>query len=393
MKIVYAGQEAPDTYSKSLFLVGPTPRSPNDLPARLRQHWRAAMLEALYVAGYDGVVFIPEPENGKWPEDYLDQVEWEQKYIEQADLVLAWVPRDLTGMPAFTTNVEFGEILASGKLIYGRPEGAPKTRYLDARYKAVWGREPLSSLEGMAKAAVARLGPGAARTGPERRVPLDQWKTKQFQAWYAAQMGADNRLDDARVLWSFFVGRDKSFLFCFTLWVKVWVASENRHKSNEFIFSRTDISTIVAFYQDETLPKTKIVLVKEFRSPARTRDGFIYELPGGSSFKANEDPLEVASHELEEETNLKIDPSRFTMMESRQVGATLSTHHAVVFAVELTAEEMAQAELLAISGEHFGVETDSEQTYVQVGTLQEIMEDNLCDWATLGMIWQAVYDG
>ena len=388
MEVTYAGQASPKTITKSIFLVGPTPRKETG-----GESWREGMLQALEKAGYDGVVYIPEPEDGKWPKDYSKQITWEQKYIEQCDVVLAWVPRELKTMPAFTTNVEFGETLASGKLIYGRPNGAPKTRYLDSRYEEKWGREALTSLTQMAEAAVAKIGEGALRIEGERSVPLDIWKTKQFQAWYTRLREAGNRLDDAKLLWPFYVGPKKDFLFCFTLWVKVWVEDEQRHKSNEFIFSRTDISTIVAYARSPlSVWETKLVIVKEFRSPARTKDGYVHELPGGSSTKTSEDPLTVAAHELEEETSLKVEPARFKMLESRQVAATLSTHHAVVFAAELTAEEMTKAELIAVSGKHFGIEADSEQTYVEIYTLTKALENGALDWATLGMIWRALSD-
>ena len=353
------------------------------------------MIEALQAVGYDGVVYVPETEDDSWKHSYVDQIEWEQKYLEQCDVIIAWVPRDLETMPAFTTNVEFGEFLNSGKIAYGRPVDAPKTRYLDALYLKR-GRAPCGTIQELAIAAVNRIGDGAARSEGERAVPLDVWRTKQFQAWYRSQKKAGNRLDDAKVLWPFYVGPNKNFLFCFTLWVKVWIESEGRHKENEFIFSRTDISTIVAWRRCLTTPPTKdveIVLVKEFRSPARTKDGFIHELPGGSSFKQNEDPLEVASHELEEETSLQIDPSRFKLHESRQLAGTLSTHHATVFSVELSDGEMDGAEELAKSGKHFGVEEDSERTYVEVVKLSRILEARLLDWSQLGMILEVMHEG
>jgi ADP-ribose pyrophosphatase YjhB (NUDIX family) len=347
------------------------------------------MIEALRAVGYDGVVYVPETEDGEWKHSYVDQVEWEQRYLEQCDVIVAWVPRDLETMPAFTTNVEFGQFLNSGKIAYGRPVGAPKTRYLDKIYLER-GRALCGSIEELAIAAVNRIGDGAARSEGERAVPLDVWRTKQFQAWYRAQKEAGNRLDDAKLLWPFYVGPNKNFLFCFTLWVKVWIESEGRHKENEFIFSRTDISTIVAWRKNRG-PGHEVLLVREFRSPARTKDGFIHELPGGSSFKQKEDPLEVASHELEEETSLRIDPSRFELHEARQVAGTLSTHHATVFSVELTDEEMDRAEELEKSGKHFGVEEDSERTYVEVVELSRILSERLLDWAQIGMLLEVLH--
>ena len=44
-----------------------------------------------------------------------------------------WIPRDLEKLPGFTTNIEAGEWLHSGKLVIGAPDEAPKIRYLRER--------------------------------------------------------------------------------------------------------------------------------------------------------------------------------------------------------------------------------------------------------------------
>lgn len=384
MHVVYARQNPPETVTKSVFLVGPTPRAGSG-----GESWRPAMLAALEAAGYDGVVYVPENEGDTpWAENYLDQIEWERRYLERCDLILAWVPRDLKTMPAFTTNVEMGSFMDSGRLVYGRPEGAPKTRYLDALYKEAYDTAPLSSIEELAKVATIYLRKGAPRKGGERSVPYDIWRTQQFQSWYQALTASGNRLEDAKPLWSFRVGPRKSFLFCYTLWVKVWIEEEKRFKTNEFIFSRTDISTIVPFYRS---PKgIEVVLVKEFRSPVRNARGFVYELPGGSSFKEDQDPKTVASEELSEETGLHIPPERFVPVGNRQLAATLSTHHAHAFSVELDADEIWKAKEMQKAKVTHGVEEDSEQTYVEVWSLDDIMQKGLVDWTTIGMIWGAL---
>ncbi len=61
MKVVYARQPFPVSWSSSLFLAGPTPRSHNPGPG-----WRTSQggaLEILERLGYDGVVFVPELED------------------------------------------------------------------------------------------------------------------------------------------------------------------------------------------------------------------------------------------------------------------------------------------------------------------------------------------
>ena len=50
-------------------------------------------------------------------------------------------------MPAFTTNVEFGYWIHTGKILYGRPNDAKKIKYLDWLYKTDTSNEPYTSLE------------------------------------------------------------------------------------------------------------------------------------------------------------------------------------------------------------------------------------------------------
>lgn len=150
MILVYARETIP-VGDKSIFLVGPTPRS-NDVPS-----WRPAMVEALQKEGFEGVVFLPENRSGKFEPgfEYSEQASWEHAALEEASAILAWVPRDLDTMPAFTTNVEFGIWCKNPKLIYGRPEGAPKTRYLDYCYQQFLKRTPASTIREAASRAVA----------------------------------------------------------------------------------------------------------------------------------------------------------------------------------------------------------------------------------------------
>lgn len=140
------------------------------------------------------------------------------------------------------------------------------------------------------------------------------------------------------------------------------------------------------------MKESKVLLIKEFRSPVRNTDGFVYELPGGSSPKLDENPLVIASRELEEETGISIEANRFKNLGSRQMISTLSTHHAQLFQIILTDKEIKTAEKIAASEQCFGVNNDSERTYLEVKTIGEIMKEQLVDWSMLGMIFQAVCD-
>jgi len=393
MRVVYSQEDPPESFTKSIFLAGPSPRDPS------HYNWRPEALKILEKVGYDGVVFVPIPRDNLWPENYLDQVKWEERYLNMADLILFWVPRDLGKLPAFTTNFEFGEWLKSGKAVLGYPEGAQKMRYLQARADA----EKVPSffqcpdpLDTMLRYAVEALGEGALREGGEREVPLYIWKTTSFQDWHAAQEEAGNELHGARVVWTFRVGPTKSFVFFWALHVDIYIGSENRHKTNEVVLSRPDIATIVAYeetptYGDgtwrESLLDTPLVIIREFRSPAATDDGFIHEVPGGSSWKRDMSPRQLAADEFFEETGIRIPPHRFGFAGSRQVAGTLSTHQAYVFGVRLSVEEMNRVRAEAEKGEPHGVEADTERTYVEHTTVREaISPGGPLDWANLGMV-------
>lgn len=121
MHVTYARQPLP----KSIFLAGPTPRS-IDVPS-----WRPEALDILRnVCGFTGTVFVPEDAAGSRAFEYDDQVTWEWEAINQATIVVFWVPRELKTMPALVTNVEFGMLAASGKVVLGSPPNAQKMGYL-----------------------------------------------------------------------------------------------------------------------------------------------------------------------------------------------------------------------------------------------------------------------
>jgi len=376
MKIVYATEDFPVSYTKSIFLAGPTPRSSEV------KSWRPEALRLLEGNGYDGVVFVPEPRDGNWALSYDQQVDWEDAALNQADCILFWVPRDLKTMPAFTTNHEHGEWFKSGKVVLGAPVNAPKMPYL--QHKAFQQFEPqASTLENTVKAALEMIGEGALRNGGECQVPLYIWRTSSFQAWYSAQKKAGNRLDGAKVVWTFRVGPKKEVVFFWALHVNIYIASENRYKNNEVVISRPDIYTMVMYRQGRTLMDSTVVLVREFRSPATTVDGFIWESPSGSC-EQDLDPLELVAREVQEETGLKIDKSRIIIHSSRQMPSTLSAHKAHVFFVEITEKELDL--LREQAGIAHGVVADTERTYVEIRTIREILESDLVDWSMLGMI-------
>lgn len=125
MKAIYAHENLDYLYGVKIFLAGPTPRDASV------KSWRPQAIELLN--DFHGYVFVPEPRDGKWLENYDDQIEWELIACHRADIILFWIPRDLKTMPAFTTNVEFGMYINEydNRIVYGHPKDAPKMRHLD----------------------------------------------------------------------------------------------------------------------------------------------------------------------------------------------------------------------------------------------------------------------
>ena len=396
MHVVYAKQDPPPSWKYAIFLAGPTPRDP-ETPS-----WRPEALETLEVLGYDGVVFIPEHADGQWQGSYDDQVEWEKMGLEMADRIVFWVPRDLRTMPALTTNIEYGRYVDSGKVVLGYPDGAPRMRYLDwlanDRKESVPVRNDLTNT---LRTAIMGWDDQPIRSGGERWVPSRIFTTPMFQGWYESMVEAGNRLDEAKVLWTFGLNGQ---VFSYVLWVDIWIASEGRHKANEWVFSRTDVACVVLWHwpeepvtvrllpPDERLLATEVVLIREFRSPARTPDAFIHELPGGGCEDADDAAKDRAAREVYEETGLAVDKDRLRHIGSRQAVGTISTHHVHGYALELTAEEMAQARRVAESGEAHGEDgpEGEEQAYVEVWKLRDLLMKGEVDWTTVGLVMRAI---
>jgi len=139
MNTVYA-PEPVILLGRSIFLAGPTPRSQEVLS------WRPYALEILEKLNFKGTALVPEHRHWDRNYNFISQVEWEWEGLETCDKIVFWVPRELKTMPAFTTNVEFGSYVRSGRAIYGRPDGSAKNDYLDWLYGKVTKQKPFNNL-------------------------------------------------------------------------------------------------------------------------------------------------------------------------------------------------------------------------------------------------------
>lgn len=151
-----------DPIWKSVFLAGPTPRDPSV------QGWRPEAIRLFGSMGYTGWLFVPEPAAGldAWKWDHRTQLEWESRYLEQAGVVLFWIPRSRDEMPGLTTNVEFGMWISRDprKVVLGAPPDAWRMESLEY-YGRIHGVKRHSTLPDTVAAAMALLG----RRGEESR--------------------------------------------------------------------------------------------------------------------------------------------------------------------------------------------------------------------------------
>jgi len=150
MKLIYAREKVAEP---SIFLAGPSPRD-NKVKS-----WRPEAIELLRELKFDGIVFVPELRGGFGDEeqefDYAEQIHWEWEALNAATVVVFWVPRDLKVFPAFTTNVEFGNLVSSGKCLFGAPSSSPKNNYL-IHLAHRYGVETFDDLKSLLLHAVAK---------------------------------------------------------------------------------------------------------------------------------------------------------------------------------------------------------------------------------------------
>lgn len=152
MEVIYTGEENKNN-KKTCFLAGPTPRDKNVLS------WRKEAISLFESLGYDEALYVPEIREKPYydMEDNTSEMDWDQNALENADIVMFWIPRNTTDMLGLSTNVEFGYLLNKGNIIYGRPESAVRCEFLDYLYKEKLGKDYKNTLEDLVKEGIKTI--------------------------------------------------------------------------------------------------------------------------------------------------------------------------------------------------------------------------------------------
>ena len=377
---LYAGQQPPQSWDACIFIGGST-AGPWALP------WQPeviALLQERWTIDGRLVLFVHEP--GSCVRDVAADalIDWHGHALDVADVMMFWWPDD-TDLRLMSASLTAWS--DSHRVVHGTPSETPLRNYL-VKHADAHATSTATTLDDLVSTALDKIGAGARRAAGERDVPLTVWQTDSFQRWYSAQAAAGNTLLSARQIWTFSAGPGQTSLLYWALHVRIYVRAEDRVKSNEVVISRPDISVMALYQRGVTIDDTIIVLVREFRSPASTPDGLVHELPGGST-AAETDALDQAITETEQETGLGIDVRRIRAHGSRQLAATMSAHHAHLFTAEITSDELARLRSSQATPHGVG---DTERTWPEITTFGELREHHLVDWATLGMIAEAVFD-
>lgn len=376
MRTFFVGEPFPQEITCTLFLMGPSAQGTH----AAAPSWRREALGMLDSFGFSGEVFVPELRKGACGIETCAQASWEEAAQHQSDRILVW-------LPGTAANDEWGywKSRDPARLILGVPPDTPHVRCPQLAAEKL-GIPHFSTLEETCRAAVADRG--ELRCRGECQVPLHIWRTAAFQAWHAAQRLAGNVLHQARVEWVFRV--KPHIVFYWALHVDVYVTAEARHKSNEVILGRPDLAAVLLYRAGRDLMETEVVLVREFRSPARTADGCIWELPSGSSLSPDRSVEVTATREVMEELGLAIKPHLLYRHGARQISGPLSVHLADLLSLEMSAGQIAALREQETRDTALGDPEQSEITRVRVRTVRQILSDGSVDWSTIGMVLAAL---
>lgn len=130
--VIYAREPLAPRAQPTVFLAGPTPRD------HATASWRPGMIEAIHREHPDITIYSPESRDGRRAQSYDDQVGWEHRALTASTCILFYLWRDLTALPGFTTNVEFGLWVTSKKVVVVDPDECTKPEKMTRNRYLLW---------------------------------------------------------------------------------------------------------------------------------------------------------------------------------------------------------------------------------------------------------------
>lgn len=135
MRIIFSDQPAEFVPGeKMIFLAGPTSRTNN-----YNMSWRKEAVEMFEALGYDGTICVPEFSTPRafTDADWDRQTDWEWKLLDNATVIMFWVPRNDTTMPGLTTNLEFGTYIerCPERVVLGYPYEATHMQWMEKKFR------------------------------------------------------------------------------------------------------------------------------------------------------------------------------------------------------------------------------------------------------------------
>lgn len=400
LEVVYNRQEPPKMFSKSIYLAGTNIVEEDEVHT-----WRDRVIDILKAKKFDGCVFFPEEsrlyEDGDNSTAYPDpndlsglkaQTEWERTWMNAADAVLFWFPRNLKCL-GLTSNVEYGKYFSLPRVFVGSPFSAKNQDYncylkvLNNMAEKKWYED----LETIVSSALDYIGVGSYRRDFERKIPLEIWTNQSFVSW-KDQMERNDigaKITDIEVIYEEPTSPGSKDVFLWTVRPTIYLEAEKRYKKGDIVCGRPDVCSIV-IYSDEEDPR--IVLVKEFRPSIRNKEGYVLELPSGS-YHGGAKGVRSALMELKEETGIDISWSQeqnAILVGERQQLPTLCANANIAHKMKVSSLEMFNIEDF-VKDKTFGLEEETERTYVEIKRFSEILKEQRVDWTTLGIITQALY--
>ena len=181
---------------------------------------QAQALSALADAGFsDGVVFLGDTAQ------HIDD-KWRAQAQHCSDVIMAWLVTGDSETDRCCLTREIVEWVTTGKLFVGHEESSWAS-HLTASVSVA------RDLPALATSLFKKVKGGVLRQFAEREVPLMIWNTAAWGLWYENLRAVGNRLDGAKVVWTFRVGPGGAFVLFWAVHASIWVESESRHKSNE----------------------------------------------------------------------------------------------------------------------------------------------------------------